>query len=141
MRDLLERLRDEMLENYIRAYEGGRIQGRPRLRFVDREGRACPAAAFAGAGDRADFAGSEPFTRFLGSDLEAISRCFESGQLEPSELYRDCVLERARRSGRAGEATATQATARKSASSSSPAEASHSRISPRAPGVPTAAST
>lgn len=112
MGDLLENLSGEMLDNYIRTYEEGRIQSRPRLRFVDREGRTCPAAAFAGAGDRVEFAATESFVRFPGSDLEAISRRFESGGLDPSALYRDCLLERARRIGTSRQPVAVQATAR-----------------------------
>ena len=112
MGDLLQNLGGEMLDSYIRSYEEGRIQPCPRLRFVDREGRTCPAAAFAGAGHGAEFTASEAFVRFLGSDLEAISRRFESGELDASDLYRDCLLERARRKESSRRSVTAQATAR-----------------------------
>jgi hypothetical protein len=97
MGDLARGLGDDMLDNYILRYEEGAVQPRPRLRFVDGEGRVCPAAACAGTGSREAFAGSDHFLRFRGSALERVSRRFEAGELSPSDLYRDCLLERARR--------------------------------------------
>lgn len=97
MGNLARDLGDDMLDNYIVRYEEGAVQPRPRLRFVDGEGRACPAAACAGARSSEAFAGSSHFLRFDGSILEALSRCFEAGELTPSDLYRDCLLERVRR--------------------------------------------
>ncbi len=99
MGDLARGLGDDMLDNYILRYEEGSVQPRPRLRFVDGEGRVCPAAACAGSASREAFAGSDHFLRFRGSALERVSRRFESGELSPSDLYRDCLLERARRGG------------------------------------------
>lgn len=97
MDHLLQGVGEEMLDNYIARYEEGAVQLRPRLRFVDAQGRACPAAAFVGARSGREFADSPHFPRFRGSVLEGISRHFEAGRLSPSELYRDCLLERARR--------------------------------------------
>lgn len=140
MSDLVHGLGDEMLRNYIVRYEAGAVQARPRLRFVDGDGRACPAAACAGAGSREAFAGSDHFLRFRGSVLERISRRFEAGDLSSSELYRECLLERARRRG-ARRPASPHATARKSSGSERPTAPRVSRISVRTPGVPTAAST
>lgn len=124
------------LSNFIDRFEAGRVQRRPRLRFVDRAGRACPAAALVGADSSADFMNGESGRRFRGSVLERVSRAFEDGDLDVGALYRECLLELARR-----DAHATHATARKSRSSRSPIATSSSRISSRAPGAPTATST
>lgn len=134
--DLTTALSDRALTNYIDRYEAGRVQRRPRLRFVDRLGRACPAAALAGAETSADFMNGEAGPRFRGGVLERISRAFEDGDLDAAELYRDCLLESARRDGES-----PYATARKSRISRSPISDSSSRISSRAPGAPTATST
>lgn len=129
---LIASLADAELENYIERYEDDGVQRRPRLRFVDRSGRACPAAAFAGAGTSAEFMNGEAGRGFRGGRLEGVSRAFEDGRLDADRLYRECLLERARRRA--------QATARKSSPSASPMPASSSRISSRAPGAPTATS-
>lgn len=96
---LLSALPSEALDNYVERYEEGRVQHRPRLRFVDADGRACPAAALAGAETSSEFADREPGAGFLGSRLEELSRAFEDARLDPDRLYRDCLLERARRRG------------------------------------------
>lgn len=97
MTDLIQRLPGHMLSNYVRRYEAGGVQERPRLRFVDGEGRACVAGALAGAASAADFASGPCGRDFLGSDLEAVSRLFEDGRLTAAQMYRECLLERARR--------------------------------------------
>lgn len=94
-------LTDAELENYVDRYEADGVQRRPRLRFVDRAGRACPAAALAGAATSAEFAAGEAGREFRGSRLEDVSRAFEDGRLDADRLYRECVLERARRRSRA----------------------------------------
>lgn len=125
------------LVNFIDRYEAGRVQRRPRLRFVDRGGRACPAAALAGAETSSEFMNGESGRRFRGGTLERISRAFEDGELDVGDLYRECLLERTRRQADDD----AYATARKSRSSRSPISASSPRISSRAPGAPTATST
>lgn len=114
MQHLLHELGNEALDNYIACYERGGVQPRPQLRFIDAEGRACPATAFAGASSRSELADSRMLAGFLGSVLERVSRRFEDGNLEPADLYSDCLLERARRTGPLGprRATTPQATAR-----------------------------
>ncbi len=134
--DVAPLLSDSALSNFIDRYEAGRVQRRPRLRFVDRGGRACPAAALAGAETSADFMDGDAGREFRGGILERISAAFEDGDLDAAELYRECLLENARRAGEPG-----YATARKSRSSRSPMADSSSRISSRAPGAPTAIST
>lgn len=134
--DVAASLDGTALANFIDRYESGRVQRRPRLRFVDRAGRACPAAALAGAETSAEFMNGESGGRFRGGVLERISRAFEDGDLDVGDLYRECLLERARR-----DADGTYATARKSRSSRSPMSRSSSRTSSRAPGAPTATST
>lgn len=111
------------LANFIDRYEAGRVQRRPRLRFVDRGGRACPAAALAGAETSTEFMNGESGSRFRGGVLERISRAFEDGELDAGDLYRECLLEIARR-----DSDGPQAAARKSRSSLSPIPASSSRI-------------
>lgn len=134
--DVAASLDGTALANFIDRYESGRVQRRPRLRFVDRAGRACPAAALAGAETSAEFMNGDSGRRFRGGALERISRAFENGELDVGDLYRECLLERARRDG-----DGSYATARKSRSSRSPMSRSSSRISSRAPGAPTATST
>lgn len=97
---LVSELDDAELDNYIERYEADAVQRRPRLRFVDRGGRACPAAALAGAGSSADFMRGPAGRDFRGGGLERISRAFEDGRLDPDRLYRECLLERTRRSSR-----------------------------------------
>lgn len=120
--DLAASLDRTALANFIDRYEAGRVQRRPRLRFVDRSGRACPAAALAGAETSAGFMNGASGRRFRGGVLERISRAFEDGDLDAGDLYRECLLELARRDDE------PQATARKSRSSLSPIPASSSRI-------------
>lgn len=98
MEELVTSLSDRSLANYIERYEDGRVQSWPRLRFVDDAGCACPAAALAGAETSAEFMDGAAGRDFRGSPLERVSRSFEDGNLDAGALYRDCLLERARRS-------------------------------------------
>lgn len=100
--DVTASLDGTALVNFIDRYESGRIQQRPRLRFVDPAGRACPAAALAGAESSADFMNGEAGRAFRGGVLERISRAFEDGELDVGALYRECLLERARRDAAPG---------------------------------------
>lgn len=134
--DVASLLPDSALGNFIDRYEAGGVQRRPRLRFVDRGGRACPAAAMAGAETSSDFMNGEAGRDFRAGILGRISAAFEDGDLDAAELYRECLLEVARRDGERG-----YATARKSRISRSPMADSSPRISSRAPGAPTAIST
>lgn len=97
--EILASLPESALDAYIDRYERGGVQRRPRLRFVDGGGRACPAAALADAGSSAEFMNGDGGAGFRGSVLERISRAFEDGELDAGDLYRDCLLERAVRGG------------------------------------------
>lgn len=103
----LRSVSDRLLRNYVRRYESGGVQRRPRLRFVDAEGRACIVGAMADVESSREFAESDHFRSFRSGPLVRISRMFEEGRVSPAEVYDACVLELARRSdaGAAGEET------------------------------------
>ena len=89
---------DRMLLQYVARYERGEVQSRPRLRFVDAEGRACLAAALCGARSAAEVAGlAAEAGGFPGGPLERVSRRFEAGELRSAEFYDEVVLELTRR--------------------------------------------
>lgn len=87
-----------MLRNYVRAYEEGRVQRRPCLRFVNGAGRACVVGAMAGAARSREPADTELFRTFRSEPLLRLSRQFESGQLSAEGMYDACLLELTRRS-------------------------------------------
>lgn len=93
----LRSLPGSMLRNYVSRYEEGGVQPHPRLSFVDAEGRACIVGALAGARSLREFAATEVCRSFPRGPLERLSRLFEDGRVTPGEVYRDCLLELARR--------------------------------------------
>lgn len=98
MSTICKELSEGMLRSFVARYERDEVQSTPRLRFVDAEGRACPAAALCDARSSADFArAAGERGGFLGGPLERVSRLFEAGRLRPAELYTESVLELTRR--------------------------------------------
>lgn len=94
----LRAVSNRLLENYVRRYESGGVQRRPRLRFVDAEGRACIVGAMADVDSSREFAESDHFRSFRSGPLVRISRMFEEGRVSAAEVYDACLLELARRS-------------------------------------------
>lgn len=92
-------LSDRLLRNYVRRYEGGGVQPRPRLRFVDAEGRACIVGAMADVDSSREFAATGLFRALRSGPLVRISRKFEDGRITPAQVYDACLLELTRRSG------------------------------------------
>lgn len=95
----LRAVSDRLLENFVRRYECGGVQRRPRLRFVDAEGRACIVGAMADVESSREFAESDHFRTFRSGPLVRISRKFEEGRVSSTDVYDACLLELARRSG------------------------------------------
>lgn len=98
----LRSLSDRLLRNYVRRYEAGRVQQRPRLRVVDGDGRACLVGAMAGVDSSRELAAIGLFRSFRAGPLSRISRLFEEGRVSSGQVYDACLLELARRSGRDG---------------------------------------
>ena len=102
----LSHLPDRLLRNFVRAFEDGRVQRRPRLRFVDAEGRACIVGAMAGVASSRALARTEVFRTFRSGPLLSLSRRFEAAELTAEDVYDACVLELARRAGGGPDAAA-----------------------------------
>ncbi|HEX7051286.1 MAG TPA: hypothetical protein VF188_13855 [Longimicrobiales bacterium] len=99
--ELVERLPTAWLENYVAAFEAGRVQPHPQARFVNARGECCLVAALAGATSAEALVRSEVWDRFLGSALEELSRRFESCRLTGRAFYEEAVLALAARRGAA----------------------------------------
>lgn len=91
--ELVAALPDAWLENYVAMYEAGRVQRHPQARFVNAAGECCLVAALAGVDSAAALADTPLWSRFLGTELEALSRLFESRRLTGAEFYTEVLLE------------------------------------------------
>ena len=80
------------LENYVAAFEAGRVQKHPHARFVNRFGECCIVAAMAGVARGEELVGSGAWQCFNGSELEQLSRAFESCQVTGQEVYEEVLL-------------------------------------------------
>jgi hypothetical protein len=90
--ELVERLPTAWLENYVRTFEAGRVQKHPQARFVNARSECCLVGSLAGARSNEEFVRSELWRRFLGTELEQISRLFESGWVTGQEFYEEVLL-------------------------------------------------
>jgi hypothetical protein len=93
MGDRVRGLATAWLENYIAAFEAGRVQKHPAARFVNARGECCLAAAFAGARSGEEFVASPAWRVFLRGPLEAFSRDFEARRVSAQEVYEAVLLE------------------------------------------------
>ena len=96
--DIVGRLPTEWLENYVAAFEAGRVQKHPQARFVNERGECCIVGALAGAASAEAFAGSALWRMFLGSELETLSRRFEAARLTGQQFYEEALMVLAARS-------------------------------------------
>jgi len=110
LKDIVGRLPTEWLENYVAAFEEGRVQKHPQARFVNDRGECCIVGALAGAASAQAFAGSALWRAFLGSDLETLSRRFEAARLTGQQFYEEALMVLAARKA-AREAEAAEAPA------------------------------
>jgi hypothetical protein len=90
--ELVEGLPTRWLENYVSAFEEGRVQRHPHARFVTDAGESCLVGALAGARSAADMVSSPIWSRFLGSELEELSRRFEARRLTSQDFYEEAVF-------------------------------------------------
>ncbi|HWV57672.1 MAG TPA: hypothetical protein VNZ57_09495, partial [Longimicrobiales bacterium] len=72
--ELVAAMPDAWLENYVAKYEAGLVQRHPQARFVNAAGECCLVAALAGVDSSRELLGSPVWRRFLGSELETLSR-------------------------------------------------------------------
>ena len=89
---MLGRLPSVWLENYVEAFEAGRVQKHPHARFVNRYGECCIVAAMAGVASGEELVGSGAWQCFNGGELEHISRAFESCRVTGQEVYEEVLL-------------------------------------------------
>lgn len=94
---LVERLPTDWIRNYVTTFEVGRVQGYPEKRFVNARGQCCLVGALAGARTARAMIASPLWRRFLGSELEEISRRFEDLEVTGQEFYEEALLALARR--------------------------------------------
>jgi hypothetical protein len=90
--ELVGQLPTAWLKNYEAAFEARRLQKFPQAKYVNGSGECCPVCAMAGARSVEELVGSEIWPRILGSELEELSRRFESGKLTAYDLYDEVVL-------------------------------------------------
>jgi len=90
--DLIAVLPTAWIENFIAAFEAGRVQKHPQAKFVNGRGECCIVGGLAGARDVAGFAASAQVADFLGTPLEALSRAFEAGRLTGQQFYEEALL-------------------------------------------------
>lgn len=96
---LIAELPTAWIENYISAFEAGRVQKHPQARFVNARGECCLVGGLAGAQTSQEFTTSVQAGGFLGTALEALSRAFESRRVTAQEFYEEALLALAARSG------------------------------------------
>lgn len=99
LRELVDRLPTEWLDNYTVVFEAGSVQKHPQARFVNARGECCIVGALAGAASADGLVRSELWWRFLGSELEELSRRFERGLLSSQQVYEEALLALAVRRG------------------------------------------
>lgn len=92
LHNLIQTLPTQWIENFVAAFEAGRVQKHPQARFVNRRGECCLVGALAGARSAPDVVRSPVWSQFLGSPLEEISRHFESRRVTGQEFYEEAVL-------------------------------------------------
>lgn len=92
MRELVEALPTQWLENYVATYEAGRVQRHPQTRFVNGRGECCVVAALAGVRDARELMATPVWSSFLGGPLEELSRRFEGRRLTGASFYDEAVL-------------------------------------------------
>ncbi|MFW6079712.1 MAG: hypothetical protein ACODAE_08830 [Gemmatimonadota bacterium] len=97
--ELLEALPTSWLENYVEMFEAGRVQRHPRARFVTEKGECCLVAAMSASTSRTEFVGSEQWSMLLGTELEELSRRFETRRLTAQRVYEEALLVLAHRRG------------------------------------------
>jgi len=90
--ELVARLPTRWLENYVAAFEAGRVQRHPQARFVNAAGECCLVAALAGVRAAAELVSTPVWDRFLGSELEELSRRFEARRVTPQAFYEEALL-------------------------------------------------
>lgn len=108
--EFIERIPSGWLENYVSAFEAGRVQKHPHARFVTENGESCLVGALAGARTSAEVVASPIWSRFLGTELEDLSRHFETRRLTAQEFYEEVLLALATRKPAARPAVAALAT-------------------------------
>ncbi|MGH7577310.1 MAG: hypothetical protein ACREM1_19550 [Longimicrobiales bacterium] len=91
--DLVRELPTEWIENFVAAFEEGRVQKHPHARFVNGRGECCLVGALAGARSGEDVVRSEVWRAFRSSSLEELSRRFERCRLTGQAFYEEAVLE------------------------------------------------
>jgi hypothetical protein len=89
---LLDSLPIDWIENYVAAFEAGRVQKHPQARFVNARGECCIIGALAGAADGIELTKTPVWSRFLGTVLEELSRRFESRRITGQQFYEEAVL-------------------------------------------------
>jgi len=89
--EIMASLPSEWIDNFVAAFEAGRVQKHPQARFVNAAGECCLAAALVGARSSVEFmrmAGDG----FHGSVLEAVSRGFESRRFTAQQVFEEALL-------------------------------------------------
>ena len=89
---LVQVLPTPWIENFVAAFEAGRVQKYPHARFVNRYGECCVVGALADARSAADMVRSPLWAAFNGSVLEELSRRFEARSLTSQEFYEEALL-------------------------------------------------
>jgi hypothetical protein len=84
---LVQVLPTPWIENFVAAFEAGRVQKYPHARFVNRYGECCVVGALADARSAADMVRSPLWAAFNGSVLEELSRRFEARTLTSQDFY------------------------------------------------------
>ncbi len=89
---LLQALPSTWIENFVAAFEAGRVQKHPQARFVNGYGECCLVGALAGARSAADMVLSPVWHAFPGTALEELSRRFEARLVSGQEFYEEALL-------------------------------------------------
>jgi hypothetical protein len=89
---LIDSLPIEWIENYVAAFEAGRVQKHPQARFVNARGECCIVAALAGVSTGVELTKTPIWSHFLGTVLEELSCGFESRRLTGQQFYEEAVL-------------------------------------------------
>jgi len=96
MNHSLNRLIDSLplgwIENFVAAFEAGRVQKHPQARFVNAQGECCIVAALAGVSTGIELTKTPIWSGFLGSVPEELSRRFESRRLTGQQFYEEAIL-------------------------------------------------
>lgn len=90
--ELIGQLPTRWIENFVDAFEEGRVQKHPQARFVNRRGECCLVGALAGARSAAEVVMSEVWPVFLNSPLEELSRRFETRSVTAQTFYEEALL-------------------------------------------------